>query len=149
MQLGLISHTLRPLTIAAGLAMANPAAYADIDQYSEITSVLTSHRTAKYIDLADNKEDAYQRLKMRFDVLYSSWKQQTAFLSSAKALVNQKDFQAIVAMGYDAVPFIVNTIDKEPSPLVWALNFIFNAKISNNPNTTITEACKLWVKRLR
>lgn len=87
--------------------------------------------------------------KMRFDVLYSSWKQQTAVLSSAKAMVNQKDFQAIVAMGYDAVPFIVNTIDKEPSPLVWALNFIFNAKISNNPNTTITEACKLWVKKLR
>lgn len=55
--------------------MANPSAYADIDQYSEITSVLTSHRTAKYINFADNKEDAYQRMKIRFDVLYDSWKQ--------------------------------------------------------------------------
>lgn len=149
MQLGLISHTLRPLTIAAGLAMANPSAYADIDQYSEVTSVLTSHRTAKYINFADNKEDAYQRMKIRFDVLYDSWKQKTEALSSAKAIIGQKDFQAIVAMGYDAVPFIVNAIDEEPSPLVWALNFIFNAKISKNPNTTITEACKLWVKKLR
>ena len=149
MQLGLISHTLRPLTIAAGLAMANPSAYADIDQYSEITSVLTSHRTAKYIDLADNKEDSYQRMKIRFDVLYNSWRQKTAVLSSANAIIEQKDFQAIVAMGYYAVPFIVSTIAEEPSPLVWALNFIFNAKISNNPNTTITQACKLWVKKLR
>ena len=52
-------------------------------------------------------------------------------------------------MGYDAVPFIIDAIDKNPSPLVWALNFIYNAKISNNPNTTITQACKLWVKKLR
>lgn len=93
MQLGLISHTLRPLTIAAGLAMANPPAYADIDQYSEITSVLTSHRTAKYIDFVDNKEDAYQRMKIRFDVLYDSWRQKTEVLSSAKAIIGQKDFQ--------------------------------------------------------
>lgn len=73
----------------------------------------------------------------------------SAFLSSAKAIIELDDFQSIVAMGSDAVPFIVDAIDKEPSPLVWALNFIFKAKISNNPNTTITEACKLWVKRLR
>ncbi len=148
MQLGLIGHTLKPLTVTAGLAIVGPA-YADLDQYSEITSVLTSHRTANYIKLIDNKEDAYQRMKIRFDILYSSWKQNTAFLSSAKAIIEQADFQAIVAMGRDAVPFIVDAIDKEPSPLVWALNFIFNAKISNNPNTTITEACRLWVKRLR
>lgn len=148
MQLGLIGHTLKPLTVAAGLAIAGPA-YADLDQYSEITSVLTSHRTANYISLIDNKEDAYQRMKTRFDILYSSWKQNAAFLSSAKAIVKQEDFQAIVAMGRYAVPFIVDTIDKEPSPLVWALNFIFNAKISNKPNTTVTEACRLWVKRLK
>lgn len=149
MQLGLIGQTLRPLTIAAGLVMAGPSSYADIDQYSEITSVLTSHRTAKYINLIDNKEDAYQRMKTRFAVLYSSWVEKTAFLSSAKAIIEQEDFKAIVAMGYDAVPFIVNAIDERPSHLVWALNFIFNAKISNNPNTTISQACKLWVKKLR
>lgn len=149
MQLRLIGQTLKPLTIAAGLAAVGSFAYTDIDQYSKITSVLTNHRTANYISQIDNVEDAYQRIKTRFSVLYSSWKEKTAFLSSAKAIIEQEDFQAIVAMGYDAVPFIVDAIDEEPSQLVWALNFIFNAKISNNPNTTITQACKLWVKKLR
>lgn len=149
MQLRLIGQTLKPLTIAAGLAAVGSFAYTDIDQYSKITSVLTNHRTANYISQIDNVEDAYQRIKTRFSVLYSSWKEKTAFLSSAKSTIEQEDFQAIVAMGYDAVPFIVDAIDEEPSQLVWALNFIFDAKISNNPNTTITQACKLWVKKLR
>lgn len=37
--------------------------------------------------------------------------------SSAKAIIEQEDFKAIVAMGYDAVPFIVNAIDERPSYL--------------------------------
>ena len=54
------------------------------------------------------------------------------------------------ATDIDVVPdFIIDAIDENPSHLVWALNFIFNAKISNDPNTTITQACKLWVKKLR
>ncbi len=149
MQLGLIGQSLKPLTIAAGLVLAGQSAYADIDKYSEITSLLTNHRTAKYINLIDNKEDTFQRTKTRFNILYQSWMEKTAFFSSAKAIVDHEDFRSIVAMGYDAVPFIIDAIDKNPSPLVWALNFIYNAKISNNPNTTITQACKLWVKKLR
>ena len=123
--------------------------YKELEQYSEITSVITNPKTANYVGMIDNKEDAYQRTKLRFSILYESWKMNSAFLSSAKAIIELDDFKSIVAMGSDAVPFIVDAIDKEPSPLVWALNFIFKAKISNNPNTTITEACKLWVKRLR
>lgn len=149
MQLGLIGQSLKPLTIAAGLVLAGQSAYADIDKYSEITSLLTNHRTAKYINLIDNKEDTFQRTKTRFNILYQSWMEKTVFFSSAKAIVDHEDFRSIVAMGYDAVPFIIDAIDKNPSPLVWALNFIYNAKISNNPNTTITQACKLWVKKLR
>jgi len=149
MQLGLIGQSLKPLTIAAGLVLAGPSAYADIDKYSEITSLLTNHRTANYINLIDNKEDAYQRTKTRFNVLYESWMEKTAFFSSAKSIINHEDFRSIVAMGYEAVPFIIDAIDENPSHLVWALNFIFNAKISNDPNTTITQACKLWVKKLR
>lgn len=149
MQLGLIGQTLKPLTIAAGLAVVGPSSYANIDKYSEITSVLTNHRTSNYINLIDNKDDAFQRMKTRFNILYKSWMENTAFLSSPKAIIEQKDFKAIVAMGQDAVPFIIDAIDEEPSQLVWALNFIFNAKISNDPNITISQACKLWVKKLR
>ena len=52
-------------------------------------------------------------------------------------------------MGEQAVPFIGQSIEAQPSLLVWALNMIFNGKISDKKDLTIGEACKLWVKELR
>lgn len=149
MQLKLISQTIKPLTLVAGLAVANPMMYADLDQYSAITSVITSHRTESYLRQMDSDNERIQRCERRFRIMYQSWKQKTAFLSSAKSIVENEEFKGIVAMGYDVVPFIINTIEEEPSQLVWALNYIYGAKISNNPNTTVREACKLWVKRFK
>ena len=71
------------------------------------------------------------------------------FSSSASEIISDPAFQGILDMGMAAVPYIVDTIEKEPSTLVWALNKIYGGKISNNPNTTVKEACKLWVKRLK
>lgn len=51
-------------------------------------------------------------------------------------------------MGEKVVPFIIEELKKGPSLLVWALNSIYNERISDDPNTTIEKACKLWVKRL-
>lgn len=149
MQLNRIGQAIKPLTLAAGLTLAGPVMYADLDQYSSITSLITNHQTGSYLRLADNQEDQMQKIERRFRLLYSAWKKQTAFLSSAKKMVDNPEFKGIVAMGTDVVPFIIDTIDQEPSQLVWALNYIYGAKISNNPNTTVKEACRLWVKRLK
>lgn len=149
MQLNIIGKTIKPLTIAAGLTVTNPVMYTDLDQYSAITSIVTSHQTDKYIKIADSQEDRFQKIEHRFRILYQSWKQKTMFLSSAKAIVDNEEFKGIVAMGKVVTPLIIDSIDREPSQLVWALNYIYGAKISNNPNTTIKEACKLWVKRFR
>jgi len=78
-----------------------------------------------------------------------NWKEKTMFLSSTKSIIEDEDFQAIVAMGESAVSYIISEIENNPSTLVWALNLIFNKKITDNPYTTITEACKLWVKELK
>ena len=149
MQLNLLGQAIKPLTLAAGIAFASPAMYADLDQYSAITSVITSHRTESYLRQMDSNDDKFQRIDRRYKILYESWRRKTAFVSSAKAIVDNDEFRGIVSMGYDVVPFILDTIEKEPSQLVWALNYIFEKKISNNPNTTIKEACKLWVKRFK
>jgi hypothetical protein len=149
MQLNLLGQAIRPLTLAAGIALAGPMMYADLDQYSAITSVITSHRTESYLRQMDSNENKYQRYERRFKLLLQLWKQKTEFLSSAKSIVDNEEFKGIVAMGYDVVPFILDSIEQEPSQLVWALNYIYGVKISNNPNTTVKEACKLWVKRLR
>jgi hypothetical protein len=84
-----------------------------------------------------------------FDMHLKQWKEKTMFLSSTKSIIENEDFKTIVAMGKSAVPYIINEIENTPSALVWALNIIFNRKISDNPDTTITEACKLWVKELK
>lgn len=149
MQLNIIGNSIVPLTLAAGLSAAGPMAYADIDQYSNVTTVLTKYQTDSYLKIIDNSEDRYQRLQAKFRLLYQTWREKTAFMSSPRSIIENPEFQGIVSMGRDAVPFIIEEISAEPSQLVWALNCIYQSKISNNPNLTITDACKLWVKRMQ
>lgn len=149
MQLNIIGNTITPLTLVAGLTLANTMSYADLDQYSEISTVVTKRQTASYLKIIDNSEDKYQRLQSKFRLLYQTWKEKTAFMSSPKSIVDNPEFQGIVAMGIDAVPFIIEEISAEPTQLVWALNYIYKGKISNNPNLTISDACKLWVKKMQ
>lgn len=150
MQLNVIGKSIKPLTLALGLTLStNPTMYADLDQYSMISSVITSHNTASYLRINDNSEDKFQRLRGKFKLLYQSWKTKTALLSSPLKIVDNPEFKEIVAMDKDAVPFILEAISEEPSQLVWALNYIYKAKVSNNPNLTISDACKLWVKKLQ
>ena len=97
---------------------------------------------------ADSENFKFYSSKLRFQSLYETWRNETCFFSSVQDIVDHEAFKAIVAMDMDAVPFIINEISNTPSTLVWALNYIYNRKISDNPNTTIPEACKLWVKEL-
>lgn len=149
MQLKQLGQAIKPLTLAAGMALSAPIMYADLDQYSAITSIISNHQTESYLKFVDNPEDRYQRLHGRFNILYQTWRDKTAVLSSPKSIVDNAEFRGIVSMGFDAVPFIIDAIAEEPSQLVWALNFIYGAKISNNKNLTISEACKLWVRKIR
>lgn len=149
MQLNIIGNAITPLTLVAGLALTNPMMYADLDQYSTISAVVTKHQTASYLKTIDNLEDKYQRLQAKFKLLYQTWKEKTAFMSSPKSIIDNPEFQGIVSMGTDAVPFILEEISAEPTQLVWALNYIYQGKISNNPNLTISEACKLWVRKMQ
>lgn len=142
---------LRPLTIlaAATLTTTPEQVYADIDQYSNIYSVVSNNITSRYLN--DIEENSYTELinRIQFEKYFSNWQNETFFLSSTEQIINNKNFKGIVSLGVKAVPFIIEEINRKPSVLVWALNFIYNKKISNNPKTTITEACKLWVKNLK
>ena len=149
MQLVELSNKLKPLTIAVGLMSSSTAfVYSDIDIFSGITSV-SNNQTLNYIRNVDNNENHTWTYRFVFESYLMNWKEKTMFFSSTKSIIENEDFKSIVAMGKSAVPYIINEIENTPSTLVWALNFIFNKKISNNPNTTITEACKLWVKELK
>lgn len=150
MQLSSIKKGWMPLTLAAGLiSAANTPVYADIDQFSKVETIISRTETANYIQEVNNENDIFLNERINFKNHLAAWQSKTIFLSSIESIVQQTDFQAILAMGKRVVPFILEEIDARPSNLVWALNMIFKKKITNNPNTTITEACKLWVKALR
>lgn len=147
MQLTGLSNKIIPLTLAAGLSVS-PVFYADIDAHSGIVSSTNNNKVFEYISSVDEGEVVAISNKLRFQFLLNSWQQQTKFSSSPDSIIQNENFQSIVAMGKVAVPFIVEEISANPSTLVWALNFIFEKKISNNPKTTIPQACKLWVNQL-
>lgn len=90
----------------------------------------------------------YSQLSMKshFEQKIKAWKNNTMFMSFADQIVNEKNFKEILAMGENVVPLILEEISTKPSPLVWALNIIYNKTVSKDPNTTIEQACKLWVR---
>lgn len=150
MQLVSFKNGFKPLTIAAGLLVSSPTLmYADLDQYSDITAVISKPKASKYIQEVDNQENNIFIAKRKFYDYYNSWMDNTFFLSSVKDIIEQNDFKAIVNMGTKAVPFILEELEREPSNLVWALNMIYKKKITDKPNVTISDACKLWIKVLK
>ena len=149
MQLVTLSNKLKPITLAMGLLSSTSFVYSDIDAYSGILTVTTNSKIAEHIRYTDGSDSGMFMQKLRFQSYLSSWEKETMFLSSTKAIVENENFKSIVSMGKYAVPYIIEEIEHKPSTLVWALNMIYDRKITNNPNATITEACKLWVKRLK
>ena len=147
MQLTGLSNKIIPLTLAAGLTVS-PFLYDDIESHSGILSSTSNNKVFEYISSVDEAEVTTLSNKLRFQFLLNNWKQQTRFSSSPDSIIQNENFQSIVAMGKVAIPFIIEEISAKPSTLVWALNFIFKKKITDNPKTTIPEACKLWVNQL-
>lgn len=83
-----------------------------------------------------------------FNDCLSHWKMETMFASSPEEIIGNEYFKAIVDMGTVAVPFIAEELKRKPSHLVWALNAIYGTKISDDPQTTISKACELWLERI-
>lgn len=141
---------LKPLTLAAASLLVAPAnAYSDIDKYSKVTSVMQKTESSNYLLNIDDREEMFMLNKRKFQCHLEKWQEDTMFTSSISDIIEHKDFQAIIAMGKKAVPFILDEIEYEPSHLVWALNIIYGKKLTNRNDATIADACKLWVKILR
>jgi hypothetical protein len=152
MHLVSLSNKIRPITLSLGigvLATTSSFAYSDIDAFSGISSITTNNRTSEYLNTVDRNDFGYLMQKLKFQNHLIKWQNGVAFLSSTKAIIENRDFQAIISMGVSVVPFIIEEIESKPSILVWALNLIYDHKITNDPCATITEACKLWAKELK
>lgn len=149
MQLGILKKGWKPVTLATGLIFGSASGmYADIDTFSSINTVINSRITSNYLSEINNQEEIFMSNERYFEYNYNEWRKKTMFVSSIQEIIDNENFKAIISMNRSAVPFILKELSKAPSNLVWALNIIFNSKITNNPNATITEACKLWMKAL-
>ena len=141
------TNRIVPLVIAGGIATSFVFKYNALD-YSNPEFTITSNETANFLQNADNNYYSDLSLKSIFKKKYEQWQMNTMFCSFAEQIVEDENFKDIVSMGERSVPFICEEISKKPSTLVWALNYIYQRKISNNPDTTIELACKLWLKEI-
>ena len=85
--------------------------------------------------------------QMTFDTNFKYWREETRLRS-----VNNFDnanFDSIVEMGAEAVPYIREALEKGPSPIVHALDLIFPGVVKYNGYTTIEEACNIWLPLIR
>lgn len=140
--------SIKPLTISALLAGSTSFAfvYDDINKKSSI--IPANPKTEKYFSWINDMTNSNVTLKAIFNDAYARWEQRTKFYSFSHQIIEDTDFQRIIAIGKPVVPLIIEKLREQPSPIVWALNLIYQEKISNNPQTTIEDACKLWIKKL-
>ena len=101
----------------------------------------------KHVVMAFLMESLKENDRVLFRQYLEQWQQGTQFLSSVSAIINHPSFLHIVNMGGNAVPYILEEIERQPSNLVWALNAIFHKKIGEGG--TVTEACRLWIAELK
>ncbi len=143
MQLKSISGLI-PMTIVtvAAPALLSP----ETTQNSAVANVVENHATQQYVQETDKSNTIDFTLKLHFQSLVKRWRRETMFLSSSYQIVQHPCFRSIVAMGEQAVPFILEEIKSSPSTLVWALNEIYDYRISNDPNMTLKSVCRRWVK---
>ncbi len=70
-----------------------------------------------------NTEQA-STLAAQFASLVEEWKRATAFLSSSTAISEHPAYQAIIALGWPVVPFILRDLEREPAHWFEALRAI-------------------------
>lgn len=63
-------------------------------------------------------------LRERFQRLTAEWKDQSRFLSNTAQMAMLRPYQRIIGMGWDAVPLILEELQREPDQWFWALEAI-------------------------
>lgn len=81
-----------------------------------------------------------------FEANLMNWLEATEHMS-----VNNFDneyFNAIVEMGEEAVPFIIERMKKEPTQLVHALDLIYPGRVKYHGAVSLRKACEEWMRLL-
>lgn len=85
-------------------------------------------------------------VRVTFDYHFQKWCEETCFMSTG--CFDNPHFDAIVNMGEDAVPFILEIISERPSMIVNALDLIFPGVVEYEGTVSLEKACRVWTKIL-
>jgi hypothetical protein len=89
--------------------------------------------------------------KKRFNGYFSSWLNEIKSSSSSDTIYNNENYKKIVAMGYNAVPFIMNQLRINPEYLYKALAEISGHPVIKPENKgdfkKMTEDCIEWYEK--
>lgn len=81
-------------------------------------------------------------LRSTFNILYEKWEKATKFYSDSWKIVNDENFQKIIAMGEDVVPFLLEKRDRRTT--TWFLKYIYKSHV--NTSGFDVQGYSKWVK---
>ncbi len=112
-----------------------------LDKNGAIKSYLNNEKIRAY-----TPESAYEAfLQNKLDDLVVRLTKEVIHASSANEVISNSNFKKIVSYGEVIAPAILASLSRRPSILVWALNQIFNMRISEK-TLSIEQASIEWVK---
>ena len=115
----------------------------DSHGFSFLSVAATMSKDGETLELNVGKEVG----QMTFETNFKYWREESRLRSINN--FDSANFDSIVEMGVDAVPYIREILEKGPSPLVHALDLIFPDIVKYNGYTTIEEACNIWLPLIR
>lgn len=79
--------------------------------------------------------------RAEFDELAERWLRETRFTSSTHDLILHPAYLRIISLGPEAVPLLVERLDRKPRRWLWALRAITGEE---SPGETLDDAVKYW-----
>ena len=111
----------------------------------DVSTFLVS-RTVGYAR-SEKMDASKMQTSVRFYTNYSSWNNITNM--SAYNNIENEYFENIIKMGEEAVPFILEELEKGPTMLVYALARIRPNTIEPQSYIPLPVLCELWLQYLR
>lgn len=114
------------------------------DEYLDTNNLKASLSTVAFIDSNEVDESLLRLAVLRssFEYNYRYWIEQTGHLSANN--YDNSYFRALVGLGTTIVPFILEIIEKEPDPVVYALDLIFPGVVEYEGYNSLENVCALW-----
>ncbi len=147
MKLSEIKKSFIPIAISGITMNSNPGIHTFL--YDQHDVAVEDSFISRYVENTSSNNYTQLLSKIQFNDYYKKWEREIRFASSPDEIVNNDNFIKICNLGESAIVFIAEKLKERPSYLVWAYNKIFGFKISDAPNTTISEASRLWLKHLK